>query len=88
MVAFEDAWRESKRYRIEEFKPFALVNGQLWAPAYIKNKWRILELDMSVAKNGAGQVFALAGDARNIFSFVHAAASRDDRRTPNKKAGS
>ena len=87
MPQFEELWAQAKRYRIEAFKPFALVNGQLWAPAYIKGKYRILELDMSVARDGAGQVFGLAGDAQNIVSFVHAAMKRDAGRPDKKAAG-
>ncbi len=73
---FKELWAQAKRYRIEEFKPFAIVGGKLWAPAYIKGKYRILELDMNVARMGAGQVFALAADAHNIISLVHAAMER------------
>lgn len=76
-MQFEELWAEAKRYRIEEFKPFAIVGGQLWAPAYIKDKWRVLELDLNVARMGAGQVFALAADANNVVSMVHAAIGRD-----------
>ena len=79
MPQFEELWAQAKRYRIEAFKPFALVNGQLWAPAYIKNKWRILTLDLDTARQGAGNVFALCGDGGNVVSLVRAAMKRRDR---------
>lgn len=86
MPQFQELWAGAKHYRIEEFQPFAIVGGQLWAPAYIKEKWRILELDLGVARDGAGQVFALTG-SRNIVSFVHAALKRDKANADRKSAG-
>lgn len=84
VASFEETWAGAKRYRIEQFKPFALVGENrttLWAPAYIRDRWRILELDLDVAKQGASNVFVLANDAGNIVSFVKAAIAR---RTPRE----
>ena len=76
---FEDMWRDAKRYRIEEFKPFGVIGGVLWAPALIRDRWRILELHLDVARDGASQVFSLVGNGANVVSLVHAALKRRDR---------
>lgn len=76
MAEFYELWRDAKRCPIEKFRPFAIVEGKLWAPAYIKDRWRVLELDLSVALDGASQVFCLAGDQKNLVSFVHEAMKR------------
>ena len=62
------------------------VKGQLWAPAYIKDRWRVLELDLEVARRGAWNVFSLAGDGTNIMSFVRAAIE-NGRTEAQKRAG-
>ena len=86
MLQFEEQWRDAKSYRIEAFKPFGRVSGQLWAPAYFNNRWRLLTLDFDVACDGARQVFTLAGDAKNIVSFVQEAMKRREDRPDSRRA--
>lgn len=78
MSPFENEWRENKRLIIGDFAPFGLVGGKLWAPAWIKDRWRVLELDLDVARKGAANVFALAGDGSNVVSLFQAVMRRSD----------
>ena len=80
MPRVEEVFERAKQYDIERFGTFELVDGRLWAPAYIKNKWRILTLDLDTARQGAGNVFALCGDGGNVVSLVRAAMKRRDQK--------
>lgn len=76
MTAFHDLWLNTKQHHIHDFMAFGIVHGQLWAPAYINKKWRVLTLDLGVARKGAFNVFQLAGDGSNVVPLVKAAFSR------------
>lgn len=80
MPEFAEKWAEAKHYKVEALRPFGVVAGQLWVPTYVKERWRIFEVDLDLARTGAGNVFGLIGHrGENIVPLFKAALGRGPR---------
>lgn len=65
-----------KRYHVEDFRPFYIKEGQLWAPAYIKGRWRVLTAEPAIALKGTGIALGVLCDSGRILPFVRNAVKR------------